>query len=199
MIDTNSIKSRAKQLLPFVVGGIAITLTALSLVNNYKYSDFLRKADLELRLNNSEGFLEHIDNALKVNPAGSVALFGSRASYFFQTKKYKESIQDYEKAISLGMEEASSYFNMARAYFAIKNYSRSINAYDESLRLGSKALAAIYFNKGLSYLELEDYEKAEKNFALYVEQKPGESDGYIMRAKSHLRAVLINIMMLFKI
>ena len=184
MIDTNSIKSRAKQFLPLIVGGIAITLTSLSLVNNYRYSDFLRKADLELRLNNSEGFLEHIDNALKVNPAGSVALFRSRASYFFQTKKYKESIQDYEKAISLGMEEASSYFNMARAYYAIKNYSRSINAYDESLRLGSKALAAIYFNKGLSYLELEDHEKAEKNFALYIEQKPGESDGYIMRAKS---------------
>ena len=56
------------------------------------------------------------------------------------------------------MDEASSHFNMGRAYFAIKNYSRSINAYDDSLRLGSKALAAIYFNKGLSYLELEDYE-----------------------------------------
>ena len=167
-----------------IIMGIVIIIPTYLVVNQYRYRTEIHNADIELRLNNPPGFLNRLNEALKINPTGSSDLFRMRAIYLFQNKKYKESIRDYKEALSLGLDEPSAYFNMGIAYSAIEKYAEAINAYDESLRLGSKALAAIYFNKGLSYLELEDYEKAEKNFALYVEQKPGDSDGYIMRAKS---------------
>lgn len=168
----------------FIFLGTVIIIPTYFATNYIRYNSELHQAEIELRLNNPPGFLNHLKDALKINPNGSTELFTSRASFFLDNQQYKEAIRDYEKAIAFGPSDPALYFSLGLAYGKDKQYRNSNSAYEKSLKAGGEAFSAIYYNKGLNYSKLNEYSEAIKNYTLYIKDQPRDPDGYFRRAKT---------------
>ena len=168
----------------YIFLGTVIIIPTYFAANYIRYNSELHQAEIELRLNNPPGFLNHLKDALKINPNGSTELFKSRASFFLDNKQYKEAINDYEKAISLGPSNSTLYFSLGLAHAGAKQYGKSNIAYDNSLKAVGEEIPAIYYNKGLNHSNLNQYPEAIKNYTLYIKRQPNDPDGYFRRAKT---------------
>jgi len=58
-----------------------------------------------------------------------------RGNTFYESEKYAEAIEAYEKIIALGKENWQVYFNLGNAYFRVKNVGRTVLNYERALSL----------------------------------------------------------------
>jgi tetratricopeptide (TPR) repeat protein len=89
------------------------------------------------------------------------------ASIYFQTKKWQNSINYYEKTLPFENEKFKTYNNIGVAFFNLGKINKSIEAFQKSINDKSNFDLA-YNNLGISFSELGIYQKAINNFTYAI-------------------------------
>ena len=107
-------------------------------------------------------------------------LWQQKAMPYFKARKYEVGMQYVDKAVEYDRERWQSYRAFIKCIFA-KTYQEAINDFEDcKKRFGNNYVMdhTYDFYIGLCYLQLNEYDKAEKLFANYVNEmfkKNGES------------------------
>ena len=106
--------------------------------------------------------IERFSKAICLNPRIATTYY-NRGLAYANKREYDRAIQDYDRAIELDPDYAA-YNNRGSAYWHKGDYHRSIQDYDRAIALDPDNVLA-YFNRGLSWLCLEEWEKAESDLS----------------------------------
>ena len=105
-----------------------------------------------------EKAIEHLNNAIKLQPAYADA-YTMRGLAYFYLGQYQRAIEDCNEAIRLKPDNVPAYINRGLAYINLANYQRGIEDCNEALRLQpDNALA--YNNRGLAYRRIGQNQRA---------------------------------------
>lgn len=80
----------------------------------------------------------------------------------YNSKNYYKAIDLYKKAVSTGINEASSLYNCAVCFIKLKNYGSAISLLKSAIN--KKEDSKYYFNLGFCFTMLSDNKKALLNF-----------------------------------
>ncbi len=65
--------------------------------------------------------------------------YNNRAATYGSLGKYRQAIEDCNKAIELNPKYADPYYNRAAAYMRLGNYRQAIEDFKTAARLGNKS------------------------------------------------------------
>lgn len=126
-----------------------------------------------------DDFSNTVDNFSKGNHSISIIRDGNHSDFEFTLNGEDIKTGFGAKAMKVDMEKASEFFDRG---LKISDRARSkedvYKAIDEFLLAESYApfLPEIHYNLGFLYMDIEDYEKAERYFERYVRLSPSSSD-----------------------
>ena len=87
----------------------------------------------------------------------------NRGVAYYYIGRYELAIEDYDRAIRLGPENAVALSNRANAYYHLGQYELVIEDCDEAIRL-DPGLAPAYRNRGRAYMALGHVYRAHGDF-----------------------------------
>ncbi|KFU86820.1 Tetratricopeptide repeat protein 6, partial [Chaetura pelagica] len=119
------------------------------------------------------------NEAIKILP-NSVRAHFYRGTLKYQNKTFKAAIEDLSKTIDLSETCIVAYYNRAICYHQIKDFRKALKDYGILLRLElSKEIAfKVLVNRGLLYMELEDYANACQDFKEATLLSPADSQTF---------------------
>ncbi len=98
------------------------------------------------------------------------------AYLLFQNKKYKDSLNMFEKYNSFG-EEAEVYNNIGIIYEELGDFKKAIKSYEKSILIDDK-YALAYNNLGVLYINEKKYDEASKLFDNAIKYDSSLVDAY---------------------
>ena len=107
-------------------------------------------------------------------------LLGYRANCNLFLGKYKETIQDFDRAIELDLNFATAYTNRGNAKLNLGEYEGAIEDYDRAIELDPK-YALAYTNRGAMKYYLGENEGAIEDLDLAIELDPKYALSYANR------------------
>lgn len=128
--------------------------------------------------------IETYEKALKIEPKSTLVNYELALSYFSKGD-YKEAIK-YSDAV---LEQEKEY--MLQAYMTKGSALDMLGKTKESIQLFEKALKKterhylLYYNLGLNYYKLKDFDNAEKNVIKAIEQNSNHSSSHLVLAYIH--------------
>ncbi len=103
-----------------------------------------------------------------------------------KSKKYKEAIPFYEKAIAKNPEYSKAYYNRGIAYLNTKNYHNAIVDFKKTIEMEPKNTSAYYY-VAYSSMKAKDYKSAVEYFSKTLEMDPAYKNVYLNRGISYLK------------
>lgn len=101
-----------------------------------------------------------------------LATYVNRGIIFAALGRYDSAEQDYASAIDLDPQSGEVYVNRGNLAFLKQDYQRAIREYDKGLELGVSANQVAFFNRGMAFEHLEQYEHAESDYRRAIELAP---------------------------
>ena len=104
-------------------------------------------------------------------------------------KRFKESIEDFNKAIEIDPEYAQYYITRGDYFNKLKNYEKAIINYKKAIELNSEEVN-YYYSLTTSYEDQKDYQNALLIYDKLAEISPEESSIYYYRGllfQNHLK------------
>jgi len=100
---------------------------------------------------------------------------------------YSASVDDFHwlKGILVELKDAEGLFYLGNAFYGRKLFKSGIECYDESLKL--EECAAAYNNRGNAYAELNEHERAIKDFDKAIELNPDDAETYYNRGVAYAK------------
>jgi tetratricopeptide (TPR) repeat protein len=123
-----------------------------------------------LRTRNYDRALEEFEQAIKLDPRSSVALFG-RAQVYLHTQKYDLAIKDADLAIELFPANAAAYLVRGVAYARKQDYGRAIESLDQAIKL-DPVCSVGFLHRADAYGGKSDYAPAVADFDRAIELTP---------------------------
>ena len=119
-----------------------------------------------------EKAVKNYNKATALNPTATESQI-KLGDMYRDKKDYALAIQSYQKAVVANPKETNSIFKLGVLYF----YYMGSKFYDKALEQYSKAIAKdttwAYYNIGLVYLEMKDYNKAIESFLIVIKHYKG--------------------------
>ena len=138
--------------------------------DNKNYGAFL---DLGLiyAAKRSELALEYYNNALRLNPTSSEALY-AKAKWFQDIGQFKEATAGYEQILKNDPKHVFSMYNLGAIEFGVnKNAQKAIDYFTNAINTDPK-YAEAYFARGACYQELKDRDNASADYNMCLQLKP---------------------------
>lgn len=138
--------------------------------------------------------LEMIDRAIELAPLEREEEMGLGALYFY--RGYTQDrlgaspeivIDDYTRAVTLGVRLASAYNNRGTAYYALGDYDSAMLDYDQAIVL-DPGDATPYNNRALIHIEAGDYERAFEDYDQAIALDPTYSTAYDNRGVAYVQS-----------
>jgi Flp pilus assembly protein TadD len=132
---------------------------------------YLNRGAAQGRKGETDKAISDFMEAIRLDPEFGPA-YGNRGIAYLNTGDYDRSIKDCRKALEFKPENieqirltlAKSYNNRGSQRRAKREYHRAISDYDKSIEFCSN-LPEPYFNRGLVWKDLNNPEKAQKDFS----------------------------------
>ena len=108
--------------------------------------------------------VEQYSKAIKLNPSKEI-FYEDRGDAFFYAEKFKESLKDFQKAVTLTKPSKTSKGNpyaldrIGDCYYQLMDFDKSIKSHQEALKIDPSYKYA-YEGLSLSKVELADYQGA---------------------------------------
>lgn len=133
---------------------------------------------------NYDKAIESYEKALEINPKSTLANYEIALSYFSKGD-YKEAIthsdivlkQDEDLLLQAYMTKGSALDMLGKTKESIKLFKTAIKKTDGHYLL--------YYNLGLNYFKVNDFENAEENVISAIELNPNHSSSHLMLANIH--------------
>lgn len=138
--------------------------------DNKNYGAFL---DLGLiyAAKRSELAIEYYNNALRLNPTSSEALY-AKAKLFQDMGQMKEAIVGYEQILKNDPTHVFSMYNLGAIEFGFnKNAQKALEYFTKAINTDPK-YAEAYFARGACYQELKDRDNASADYNMCLQLKP---------------------------
>lgn len=104
---------------------------------------------------------------------------------YYKHSKYKQSMEQYNKAIAIDSTNASAYYFRGNIYDALQKPDSALQDYNKALSLNSD-LADAYYNRGIIYELRGEYELALADYTKAIKIKPKyTSDIYTNRGNTY--------------
>ena len=121
-------------------------------------------------------------------PPLTAEAYRSRGNRYYQQGKYAEAIPAYGQSIELASNEGLTYFLRANALAATGHHPEAVRDYDEAeeriIQLGYRP-DTLYFNRGNSKAELEDYESALQDYTYAIRINSSYPASYYNRGNAY--------------
>lgn len=148
-----------------------------------------------------EPAIADFDQAIALNPQHIDAYFHRGLSCFF-LEQYEQAIADFDQALTLNPQHIEAYFHRGSSCFFLERYEQAIADFDQALTLNPQETddstlawvsskgevfdfnpqdAAAYSMRGLSYVNLEQYEPAIEDYTRVIELDPKDAATYFCR------------------
>ena len=107
-----------------------------------------------------------------------------RSKLHLKEEKLDQALTDCQKAVRLDNQQPEAFSVLAGIYRQLCDYSRAIEEYSRSVEVsGNDEDKANYlYHRGTAYYELEDFEKARKDFKKSCKLRPNHSGCWIWKA-----------------
>lgn len=121
--------------------------------------------------------------AIGFNP-GQTEAYTNRGLAYYRLGNYRAALAQYQRAIEQAPRDFRVYYNQGLAYHALSDYGRAIAAYDSALDLlpTAEERAAIYNDRGLSDLMLNELSEAIADFGRAIRLDSSNERAYTNRA-----------------
>src|SRR5437763_52903 len=128
--------------------------------------------------------LWNYEEALKINPRKTWALFG-RGNIYAQKNEREKAIADYSEAIRLNPNVSEAWCNRGIMYAAEKKNDQALSDLNEAIRLNPK-FAEAYARRAMGFLQMKRTDEALKDAQAAVALLPENSEVYDVRALVHI-------------
>lgn len=102
----------------------------------------------------------------------------------FNSKRYDEAIQDFDKAISEDNNYKEAYFFRGRCYYFQKKYKEAVEEFNIAIEI-DKEFKESYFLRGICYYNQRKYEEAVKEFNKAIEIDKEFKEAYLYMGWSY--------------
>lgn len=144
----------------------------------------LDKATKEGQNNRPEKALEHLHNALQIEP-NLYQAYNNLAVQYTRLGRKAEAIEALEKSIAINPDDPTTYRNLARLYLSEATYPKTLSLLKRSLELAPQSSKTLNVF-GEAYLAMGQYQLALNYFERAARQDPQDSF-YLGMAQCHLR------------
>jgi len=121
--------------------------------------------------------------ALGIDP-DFVDAYLARAGVYTDKSLFPAAINDYSKAITLGIKNTTIYIRRGVAYYKTGKYDKAIIDLSNAILL-SPDNATAYTDRGLAYYRNKDYEKALADYNQAIKLDPQLPEAYYNRAAAY--------------
>jgi tetratricopeptide (TPR) repeat protein len=124
-----------------------------------------------LNLENYDRAIADCSTALQQNPNLTQAYLWRGLAYY-RSGNYREAIKNYNQVLAQTPEHPQALYNRGLAQSAIGQYTEALADYNQALQsdwLDQEEKATIYNDRGIIYLEKQQYEMAKADFAKALE------------------------------
>ena len=121
-------------------------------------------------------------------PSLTAEAYRSRGNRYYQQGKYTEAILAYGQSIELAQNEGLTYLLRANALAAAGHHDEAVRDYDKAEGQISQLQHlqdTVYFNRGNSKAELEDYEGALQDYTDAIRINSSHSASYYNRGNAY--------------
>lgn len=139
------------------------------------YYSFL--ADCKVSMGDEQGAVQELSRGLLWKSDASY-LYNFRAALYSKLKLYDQAISDYTASLSITPLQADVYLSRAVNYSKLNKDDMAIIDYLEYLKYRPREAVALN-NLGYCYMEIGDFEEAEKYFKKALYNDPKHMDSYI--------------------
>ncbi len=107
-----------------------------------------------------------------------------RSKVLLKEGQLDQALTDCEKAVRLDNQNPEAFAVLAEIYQKLCDYSRAIEEYGRSIELAktSEKKAQYLYHRGFAFYELEEFEKALKDFKKSCKLRPNHSGSWIWKA-----------------
>lgn len=108
-----------------------------------------------------------------MKPRDRVATLVNRGIIYVALEEYNKAIRDYDKAYRISPDIAEIHVNRGNMLFMSGNVEQAVAEYTQAIELGLPRGYIVYYNRGLAYEKLDEYDKAEMDYRQALELMPG--------------------------
>ena len=144
---------------------------------------YYNRGNARYSLKDFVGAKEDYAKAFKLDPNFVDALY-SLGCVKYDLEDYEGAIVDFSNLIKMIPTEPKTYYMRASAYSALKKYALALNDY--SLAILAEPSANSYYNRGVFYMSINYYEKANTDLSIAIKNNQNNSFAYFFRGASNL-------------
>jgi len=128
---------------------------------------------------------EMIEQAVKRNPEDA-AINYTAGQIFLQLDDLDRAFPYFLKAVELDPHNAKAIRSLAQAYYDMGNTEESIRTYETAIReeTNLRTRADLYFNLGILYDKVGNFEMAEENFLNALDLNPEDQEAILGMAQT---------------
>lgn len=93
-------------------------------------------------------------------------------------QQYKEAVKLADKGVSLFPEDPEMLFSRGRALNLRKEFEKAITDFNRCIELNRKNLAEVYFQRGISYQNINMLDNSNQDFKKAIELNPNNEEYY---------------------
>ncbi len=148
---------------------------------------------------NAKKLCEKVENNY-LNDANFYILYGA---VLFESGNINESIEKFNKSISINPNNSDAFYNRGNAFSKIQNFEEAISSFDSSINLKKNNPEAL-INKGSALLELNNFDEALNNFnkALEIDidnQSARKNKAYLFEKKGDYEKSIFELNKIFNL
>jgi len=104
---------------------------------------------------------------------------------FMQKQEFEDALPYIKKAVELDPSNTKSIRNLAQIYYDTGNMEKSIETYEDAINKETdrKVKADLYFNLGILYNRVDNFEEAEFNFMNALDENPDDVEAIMGMAQ----------------
>jgi len=104
---------------------------------------------------------------------------------FMQKQEFEDALPYIKKAVELDPSNTKSIRNLAQIYYDTGNMEKSIETYEDAINKETdrKVKADLYFNLGILYNRVDNFEEAEFNFMNALDENPDDIEAIMGMAQ----------------
>jgi protein O-GlcNAc transferase len=107
----------------------------------------------------------------------------NRLQNFRQLKRFNEAVANYDQAIFLAPDDASTFYNRGNALQELKRFDDAVASYDQAITL-KPGYAGAFYNRGNALQELKHFDDAVASYDHAITLKPNHAGTFNNRGNA---------------
>lgn len=136
--------------------------------------------------------IKDLDKAISLAPVKDAALYRDRAQVLTSNGELSRALEDYRAALKVRPEQASLHYEMGLLFQHLDRHNDAVDSFNQAIQFRGSERVDDYFDRGISYASLGEYERARKDFSRAVLLDPKNIDALVNQAWAEIQLGLLD-------